>query len=57
MTDQRDRERYRELKQRQKDWEAANPDHCPECFCRPGKGDAEDGVSDHETFCTLKDSK
>lgn len=44
------RSRQRELTARGRAWVERNPDHCPECFCRPGMGDAGDG-SDHERYC------
>ena len=40
-----------ELRAMTDEWLRENPDHCPECFCRPGKGDADDG-SDHERYCS-----
>lgn len=33
------------------DWKRANPEHCAECFCRPGRDDSNEGT-DHESFCS-----
>lgn len=55
IRDQLNRSLERSLKQRMDDWKDENPNHCPECFCRPGYGDADDGT-DHEKFCSHKES-
>jgi hypothetical protein len=55
MSDAANRALYRELRERGRRWTEENPDHCPECFCRPGKGDSEEGT-DHEKFCSHKES-
>ena len=48
-----ERERYRTLDAIGAEWDRRNPDACPDCKCRPGKGDAED-ASDHETWCRAR---
>lgn len=48
-----ERARYKLLTDIGEQWNALNPNHCPECYCRPGKGDAQDG-SDHEVYCSQK---
>lgn len=51
MTDKATRQRYAQLEELGREWDRRNPDACPDCKCRPGKGDSEQGT-DHETFCS-----
>lgn len=50
MSAQSLRQRYAHLEQLGREWCRRNPDACPECKCRPGEGDSEQGT-DHEVFC------
>lgn len=46
------RAQYKALEQQGKDWDARNPDACPDCKGRPGKADyADEGGGDHAPWC------